>query len=570
MNIQKAKTVVLAEDKAGTRRILRRFLEDMGFRVVVGGDGAEAVNLFYENTPDLVVMDIDMPVLDGLEACAQMKRLPGGDTVPVLLVTGLGDESLVKRAFMAGASDFIAKPINWEEFGYRIEKMLYLKDMEETLRLQSFYDSLTGLPNKTLFLDRLSVGLNQAALEQSSIAVMVLNLRGFRILNEAFGYQIGDTLIKGVGVRLLELLPHSATVARLKGDSFGVFLRCSSEKEAAKVAKTLIDGLRKSWAIKEQEIVINSSVGIALFPNDGPDSLTLLRNAETAMQQGRSSYLASYFFYNSQLNARAYERLAMETDLHQALDRGEFELYYQPQVNTTTGEIIAVEALTRWNRGDLGIVSPSVFIPIAEESGLIISLGEWVMERICLDMKRWRNSGIPAMPVSFNISAVELAKTVFLKRLVGICAERGVSVRDLKIEIKESAASTGLASTLELIRQIQAQGMRVSIDDFGTGYASLNTLRHFRVDEIKVERKFIQNITGSLKDRAIVESFIFLSERIGVDLVAEGVETYEQLELLRSFGCKYAQGYVYSRPIPSSAIDDLLRQGQIMLEEETP
>jgi len=551
-------TILIVDDRRATRLVIRNVLQKEGYNVLEAENGQEAIDSFLSYKPDMILLDIMMPVMDGLTACQNIKKLPGGNKTPILMFTGLDDGKSVEMAFQAGASDFITKPINWEELRYRVLRLIHMRNMEETVQRQLYYDSLTNLPNRTLFKDRLTVAINQAACDKSKLAVIFMNIKNFSLINDAFGYDQGDKLIQGVANRLNDIVDKEVTVSRMGGDDFAFILsKITDGNEVIRLAEQIIKGISKSWIVNQQEINIAVDIGISLYPNDGEDEQTLLKNAEAAMSRASALNRNGYSFYNQQMNSKALERIALENDLRYAITRNELVVHYQPKVHCETGGITGVEALVRWQNPERGMVAPMDFIPIAEEMGMIVQIGEWVLNTACAQVRKWHEQG-HKLSLSVNFSAMQFQQPNLPQSIHNILVATGFDSKYLTVEITESIAMKDVNFTIKILSYLKSMGVDVSIDDFGTGYSSLSYLKRLPISELKIDRSFVRDITTNQDDAAIVDMIIVLGKALKLNIVAEGVETQEQLEFLKNRKCTEIQGYILSRPLPADEFERLL------------
>lgn len=428
---------------------------------------------------------------------------------------------------------------------------------------QTYHDPLTGLPNRILFNDRLALALVQAQPNQDMLAVLFLDLDRFKIVNDMLGHAVGDRVLKEVAGRIKECLQKSDTIARLGGDEFTILLpRISHEEDAAKVAQKIIQAFQLPWMLGNQEFHITVSVGIALYPNDGDDAESLLKHADTAMCRAKDQGRNNYQLYTPAMNAKIMERLTMENSLRYALKRNEFTVFYQPQVNTASGQITGMEALVRWLHPDRGLVGPVEFIPLAEDTGLIIPIGEWVLHTACAQNKAWQESGLQPVRVTVNISACQFQQQNLVNTVAQALKQTGLDPQWLELEITESALMQDLDFTIKVLQDLRDMGVRISVDDFGTGYSSLNYLKRFPIHTLKIDRSFVRDITDNPEDAAIVSAIIVLAHNLNLNLIAEGVETPDQLAFLKHCRCCEMQGYLFSKPLPAGEFEKLLRHGK--------
>ncbi len=553
-------TILVVDDRRGTRAMLRKVMEQDGYTVIEAKNGEEALESFITNKPEVILMDIQMPQMDGLTACSKLKKLPEGDRAHVLMFTGLEDQELVEKAFKLGASDFISKPINHEELRYRVKRLLYLRSIEKTIQKQAFYDSLTNLPNRLLFNDRLSTALAHAENNNHSLAVLYLNLRNFKLINNAFGYDQGDIILQEAAERLTSTLQKGFTVSRYSGDQFAIFTPpVSTSEDTVKIALNILDTLQRPYQINNQEINISCTIGIALFPHEGQDSQTLIQNAETAMLRAGDTGSNSYRFFDQKMNVQALEKITLQNDLINALKNNELLLYYQPQV-AANNKVAGYEALIRWEHPNKGIIPPDAFIPLAEETGLIVPIGKWVLQTAC----EWHSHDLARLlNFSINVSVIQLQNSNFVEMVEEILHETKCSPQHLKLEITENIIIQDINYTIKILNELKALGVKISVDDFGTGYSSLYYLKKLPIDEVKIDRSFIRDIPGNPETASVVEMMILLGEKLNLPIVAEGVETEEQLSFLRALKEDIIiQGYYFSKPLPAEKLIDFFAESK--------
>ncbi len=436
------------------------------------------------------------------------------------------------------------------------------KRAEETIKHMAYHDSLTDLPNRTLFQDRLTVALAQARRKRRMAAVMFLDLDRFKVVNDTVGHALGDDLLQGVAERLTGLVREGDTVARVGGDEFTLLLaEVERAEDVVEVAERVLDTLRQPWVLNGHEFRITASIGIAMFPNDGEDADSRLRNADTAMYRAKDQGRDNYELYTPKMNARIAERLALENSLRHGLERGEFLVYYQPQVDIASGRIVGMEALVRWQHPERGLVFPAEFIPMAEETGLIVPLGAWVMRTACAQNKAWQAAGIPPMRVAVNLSARQFQQRNLTEMVDEVLKETGLEARWLQLEITEGVAMQDVESNIAVLRELRQMGVQIAIDDFGTGHSSLSYLSRLPIDVVKIDQSFIQDLTTDPNGAAIARSIIVMAHNLKLRVIAEGVETEEQLEFLKKRRCDEMQGYLFSKPAPAEAFEEMLRRG---------
>ena len=443
---------------------------------------------------------------------------------------------------------------------------------EEQIRQLGLYDSLTDLPNRHLFKEQLSDAVARADRTGQALVMLSLNLDRFKRINDTLGREVGDLLLKEVASRLNKSLRQtdyvtridsnaaSHHIARQGGDEFTVLLGdLSQAQEATKVARRILEALSQPFNLNGNEIVMSASIGIAVYRLDGNDAESLLKNADAAMHYAKEQGKNNCQYYNDKMNTSAFQKMTLESNLHKALERDEFSLYYQPKIDVASGSTIGVEALIRWRHPDLGLVSPAEFIPMAEESGLIVPIGEWVLDSACAQLRAWQEDGLTPVPVAVNLSAKQFHQQNIAAIVMRALQDHGVDPRLLELEITESTAMRNAEATGTTLRNLKALGVRIAIDDFGTGYSSLSYLKRFPIDSLKIDRSFVTELPGNQDDATIAQAIITMAHALRLKVIAEGVETEAQLEFLTANGCDEIQGYYFSRPLPAEQCTQLLR-----------
>lgn len=441
------------------------------------------------------------------------------------------------------------------------------KRSEERIRHLAEHDSLTGLPNRSLLQDRLRQAMARAEREHARLALLFVDLDRFKLVNDSLGHAVGDALLQEVAHRLQSTVRASDTVSRQGGDEFLILLADIEQNEdAGRVAQKMLEVLSEPCHLASHELRITPSIGISLYPDDSVDLETLIKSADIAMYQAKESGRHTYQFYTGDMNQRAAERLSVEIGLRRALEKGEMLLHYQPQIDLASGRIVGLEALLRWRHPEQGLIPPGQFIPIAEDSGLIVPIGEGVLHEACRQSLAWRAAGLPAVPIAVNLSAAQFRKPGLESLLRDILAATGLPPALLELELTERIVMNQEEETVAILGRLHALGVRLSIDDFGTGYSSLSYLKRFPIQKLKVDQSFVRDVANDSNDAAIVRGIVSLAHSLGLGVIAEGVETREQRDFLRELGCEQAQGYYFSRPLPPDEIETLLRQGGIQEE----
>ncbi len=689
------KLLLLVEDNAGDARLLREMLHDAGAHITKMTHSetmAEAERHLAETLFDVVLLDLGLPDTQGLEAVRRARAI--APRVPLVVLTGLDDESLATQALQAGAQDYLIKgqietrgllralryaierkgmeealfvvkeraqvTLNcigdavvctdisgnitflnrvaekmtgwsWEEaVGRPMDGVFRIQDaltrettpnpmemamgLDRTMHLPSNcilirrdgfetpiedsiapihdregkatgavivfrdvssaramaeqmthsaqHDFLTGLPNRMLLNDRVSQAISAAARHTKKVAVLFLDLDGFKHINDSLGHPIGDNLLQSVAKRLLGCVRSSDTVSRQGGDEFVVLLsEMEHQEDAAIAARRMLQSVAEAHSIDLHDLRVTTSIGVSVFPDDGLNAETLIKNADTAMYQAKENGRQSYQFFKPAMNVRAVERQSIEESLRRALEQKEFSLHYQPKVRLATGEITGAEALLRWTHPTRGPVSPANFIPVAEDCGLILPIGQWVLREACKQARTWLDAGLPLGTIAVNISSMEFREDSFLDSVFSTLSETGLDPKCLELELTESVLMKRAESAASVLKTLRARGVQIAVDDFGTGYSSLSYLRKFPIDALKIDQSFIRQITSAPDDTTIVTAVISMGRSLKLRVIAEGVETRGELEFLRSHQCEEAQGYYFSRPVLPQQFGVLLKAG---------
>jgi diguanylate cyclase (GGDEF)-like protein len=433
------------------------------------------------------------------------------------------------------------------------------KQAEQKLTHIAYYDALTNLPNRELFRDRLRQAIIQARRHKRMFAVMILDLDRFKGINDTLGHKIGDSLLQYVSERLVNSIREGDTVARLGGDEFIIlFPDIAQARDASFVAQKIHNTLLKGFLLDSQELFITASIGISLYPSDGTDVDTLIKNADVAMYQAKAQGRNNYQFYTPTMNTEALSKLMLENNLRKALERKEFVLHYQPLVELSTGRITGAEALVRWKHPRLGLLSPLEFIPIAEETGLIVPIGEWILENVCVQGKTWNEMGLSPFRMTVNLSMRQFAHDAVLKTVLNALEKSDLDPDHLELELTESIVMQNAEQTIVTLHELKSAGIQISLDDFGTGFSSLSYLKNLPLNRLKLDRSFVSGLAKETKNESISKAIIGIAHSLSLKVIAEGVETFDQLELLRSWKCDEVQGFLFSRPIPVEEITRLM------------
>jgi diguanylate cyclase (GGDEF)-like protein len=559
--------------KLGEHGLLGLLGADGVFRVKRTGDAVAAGDrVSYEKLVPNGDADVVISSLDGVERYTSARQL---FDLPLAVVVGLSREeqlaavnhnlqSYIWRA--AGGSlvllfvIFQLGRLSRELARSRQEAVEEQVEHAKRVEYLAFHDGLTGLPNRSLFSKLLTQSINNAKRYNRKLAVLFLDLDRFKQINDTLGHEAGDDLLKEVARRLQSCLRESDTVARMGGDEFMAILpELADENYSATVAKKILAAVAEPFTLAGQEYRVTVSVGISTHPQDGEDEQTLTKNADIAMYLAKQEGKNNFKFYSDKLNANSLERLSLESGLRHALENNEFELHYQAKRDSRNGQITGMEALLRWNHQDLGTVAPMKFIPVAEESGLIVPIGKWVLRTACAQNVAWQKQGLPRMSISVNMTARQFFDDHLVRDLKAILKETGMAPDLLELEITESLLMRDVDKTLSILNELKNMGILIAIDDFGTGYSSLTTLQQFPLNTIKIDRSFIKNVAKSPGDKALTEAIIAMGRALSLTVVAQGVETKAQADFLRKKSCDEFQGFYFYKPVPANEVPGLLR-----------
>jgi len=490
------------------------------------------------------------------------KAVNQGCQTPIIVMTDEMDRNLDKEAIKSGASDYLIKGhIDSQILERSLRYAMDRKESEQKLAKLAHYDALTNVPNRILFRDRLQRAIERARRGHQNVALLFLDLDGFKQVNDTFGHDAGDVLIRTVADRLTACVRKSDSVARIGGDEFTLILEdTETTADIVNVAKKVIDIVSRPVAISGQQIFVGCSIGIAAYPEGGEDVDALLKHADMAMYQAKSLRGSTYRFYTEKMNVEAMNQMYLEADLRRGLRRNEFELYYQPRVDLATGKIVGMEGLIRWNHPVRGIIAPAEFIPLAEEVGLIVPMGYWVVHQACEDIKRMAAMGLEPLQVAVNLSFKQFQDEKFVDTITNILHSSQIDSSRLEFELTETAIMSNLEETDRCMRELTGLGVTFSLDDFGTGYSSFAHLQRLPISTLKVDRSFVQNVTEEEGDATIVKAMINLAHSLQLEVIAEGAETREQVAFLRQNGADQVQGFYFSAPIPFSEFCQLLEQ----------
>lgn len=573
---QPRKRILIIDDDTPIRNLLSDLLCEE-YDCTEAGSAEEALAVLAASDFDLVLSDINMGGISGLDLVPHV-HLRAPETVVVMISGQQGIETAIE-AMHAGAFDYITKPFDVRHveaavrraLGQRtllLEKRLYENNLEELVAQRTaqverlaYYDTLTGLPNRVLFSDRLDQALTIAQRNQQMVSTLLVSVDRFKKINDTLGHAIGDLLLKEVGERLQKCVKKGETVARFEGEEFALlFTQVEATDDLVETGQIIDEALKPSFLLAGHEVYLTASIGISIFPFDGEEGATILQNAGAALYRAKTQGGNNYQFYTADMNARALKRLAMETSLRRAIENNEFVLYYQPQIDFASGKVVGAEALIRWQHPDLGLLAPLEFVPLAEDTGLIVSIGAWVMREACTQAQTWRASGFGDLGIAVNVSARQFQQKGFFESVLRVLEETGLHSDCLELELTETSIMENAESAVALLSDIRKLGVKIAIDDFGTGYSSLSYLKRLPIDILKLDRSFVNGATSDPDDAALVMAIITLAHNLRLHVIAEGVETAEHLRFLRLLRCDGGQGFLFSKPLSADLFAAFVRE----------
>ncbi len=589
---RKTAQILVVEDVKSSRKQLVALLKREGFETLEAANGEEAVEQFSQHHPDLILMDIHMPIMDGYEATRQIKERAGMAYVPIIFVSAESNDEAMAQALESGGDDFVTKPINVALLRAKVNVQLRIRTLNNSLQSNiqqmereiadqrktqqelmeiSNYDQLTGLPNRHFFLVYLGQSIKRAEEEKCRMGLMMLDIARFKRVNDVHGHLAGDQVLKEATRRLEACGGNGVMVARMGGDHFALFYEdIDSEDELSRLAEEVIEEVSAPYSVDGKEVMLGLNIGIALYPSHCDSTESILRCAGTALEFARQIGNNHYCFFESEMQERTEAHHELNNSIHTAQERGEFELYYQPQVDAINRQIVGCEALLRWNHPKLGLISPDLFIPMLEKEQLITQAGEWVMREAIRQHLQWLENGLPGVRIAVNFSAMQLQESGLADKVIDVIRDSGIAPPWFKLEITETATIGNVEQVAQTLHKIRESGIQIAVDDFGTGYSSLNYLQRLPVDIIKIDRQFVKDIPFSTEDMTLVKAVIAMAHNMGLDVVAEGVETEEQAAFLRKHMCEELQGYLFSRPLPADEFEQLLStQSEVIVQELT-
>ncbi len=565
--------ILVVDDEPTNTKLLDRILSKAGYQsIIVTNDPCQTIPLFHQHQPGVILLDLNMPQMDGFSVLSELRTNSPDTMPPVVVLTAQSDQASRLKALQGGARDFVTKPFDRTELLVRIENMLALKQAEqERVRFYAYFDSVTGLPNRTYSVEMMRDLLANSAQKKRAVAVLMLSLQQFKRINQSFGHENGDRLLKLCKERIQTVLTGKQVIlGRMEGARFlivipGVDSECSHLTDHI---QKMTDAVQVPAEINGIEIRPISRIGIALFPVDADNTNDLLARAEAALAIANQQTHHAYAFCNPGTDAKVREQLELEAELHRALERQEFFLVYQPQVELITGRICGVEALLRWRHPHRGVVAPDQFIPMLEDTGLIIPASEWIMREAFRQIVTWHAAGIENLRIAVNLSPRQFQSNNLIAQIRQAIAETGIETHWVELEVTESLLIEDFPGTRQLLDKLTALGIRIALDDFGTGYSALTYLHAFPFHALKIDRSFVSSIGGSPKSEALLRGIIQLAKSLQFEVIAEGIETDVQRRYLLDHDCETGQGFGFCRPMLPTDLEPILQQSIIKISND--
>lgn len=555
-------TVLVVDDDAFSRTVVSKKLKAHA-RVLEAEDGQDALNKLQGVSVDLAIVDLEMPRFNGLELIKCLRAQAEYKHIPIIVLTANETRGGLEGALMSGATSFLLKPLNWSVFG---EHIRHVMELAYRAGHMAMHDHLTGLPNRVQFNERLVQALSSAS-PDAAVATHMLDLDLFKNVNDTMGHQAGDQLLALVAQRLRRMVRDTDTVARLGGDEFAIVQTgITSPSDAALLADRIIESVSKPYELSGREVVIGTTIGISVAGQAGHAPEQEMRNADVALYRAKKHGRGTFCFFDAEIDLALHGRSDLARDLANAVQGRQFELFYQPVISLASHRIRGFEALIRWRHPVKGLIQPAAFIALAEEIGLIVQIGEWVVEEACFAAQQWPGD----LKVAVNLSPAHFKKPGLVAAVKRALHVTGLAPQRLELEITEANLLLNTEATLSALHQLRQLGVRIAMDDFGTGYSSISHLQSFPFDRVKIDQSFVENVTDNQGSRNIVRAVAAVAQGLGIESTAEGVETPEQLEEIRAHGCTEVQGYLSGKPLPADEVALFLLKEQLAEPGETP
>lgn len=573
--------ILLVDDNPADRETCLRLLRGESLRPLAvrqASTVAEGIEVLGDYDPDCVLLDYQLPDGDGFEFLNEVSANTGSVPYPVILLTGMAGDDVALKAVQAGAQDYLEKdsldgPSLVRGLRHAVDRHRMLEELrsarDQATQLAT-HCPLTCLPNRHLLHDRLSRAIATADRGPGNLGVFFIDIDRFKTINDTLGHAAGDAVLMLVGERLNAGTRDTDTIARVGGDEFAVLLPdLTRSEDAGRVATKILTAVSAPMVVEGTELRVSASVGIAVLPHDGDSAEALLRCADAAMYRAKEEGGGTFRYYTNDMNRASVEKLSLERDLRAALERDELALHFQPIVDGRHGTVVGAEALVRWTHPELGPIPPGSFIPLAEETGLIVDLGDWVLREACRRSVGWQRAGLRAIPISVNVSALQLVRSDLPSLVSSVLEETGLEGRHLELEVTESCFMRDVERASEILRKIRALGIRIAVDDFGTGYSCLHILKELPLDCLKIDRSFIEKASSDSSGATVAAAIIALANGLGLMAIAEGVERPDQLAFLLEHGCNLSQGFLFSPPLADAEFREILRAGRIVLADSS-
>lgn len=560
--------ILVADDSKTTRTLLSESLKKLGHEVIPASNGQEAIDIFQNEHPDLIILDVIMEGIDGFECARRIRAIDVNDWIPIIFLSGAIDDENIAHGINAGGDDYLTKPYSEVTLAAKIQAMQRIADMRQKLftttqqlAALSSTDALTGIYNRLQFDKALQEKISYVNRYKKILALLFIDLDNFKIINDTLGHFMGDLLLKEVAKRLQSCLRLDDFIARIGGDEFAIILTDIKDTQIVNdIAQKIINTLSPAYNLIGNEIHVSCSIGIACYPTPETNAKNLVKNADIAMYHAKELGRNNFQYFTDELNASHKRQIYLETALKVALENNELFITYQPIYDLKTRKIVRVEALTCWHHPKLGIISPEIFIPLAEEIGLIDLIGTWIIRRVCEQCSRWSLMGYKDCKISINISPRQLLQKNLPQIISDILRDTYVSPQFLELELTESSTLIYSKLSEDILKAVRDMGLQIALDDFGTGYSSLTHLKQLPISAIKIDKSFIQEVNTDNNNAMIVKSMIALGNNLHFDVIAEGIETEEQLQFLITNDCPQGQGYYFTRPLNSEAMTALLEK----------